>query len=420
MITPEEFPYIKSLHVNDCYTYKDFDIVLYPEHKPFSHLILTGKNGSGKSTILLSADANLSFYRKSIDVETLKNQYKLDLSLYSIKHHSPSIVNSSNDDTRSKLKYVSNLSINFINYLKLYWHINSPITIYSYLKARRESKVSQVSTISKEDDFIENLKKSTKQDYFISQFKQYLVNKKVTQAFDQIEGNSAKIQATDIFFNKLTNVIRDILEDNGLELVFAREKFEFYIRLSDGRELTFDTLSEGFSALLSILMDLFMRVDLIRKQVNDYTYDPCGIVLIDEPETHLHLELQYQVLPLLTSLFPNVQFIAATHSPAVISSIKNATIFDLTTKETQTDEVAGKSFSELMVTHFGLENEYSNVADAIINQVDAILKDTDMNPATRKQKLQTVYDENSRYLSPALKVELELLIAQQEVKYETE
>ena len=44
MITPEEFPYIKSLHVNDCYAYQDFDINLH-DYKPFSHLILTGKNG---------------------------------------------------------------------------------------------------------------------------------------------------------------------------------------------------------------------------------------------------------------------------------------------------------------------------------------------------------------------------------------
>ena len=80
-------------------------------------------------------------------------------------------------------------------------------------------------------------------------------------------------------------------------------------------------------------MDLFIRVDIIRKYVNDFSYNPCGIVLIDEPETHLHLQLQEQVLPLLTRLFPNIRFIAATHSPAVVASIKKAATFDLTTKE---------------------------------------------------------------------------------------
>ena len=60
--------------------------------------------------------------------------------------------------------------------------------------------------------------------------------------------------------------------------------------------------------------------------------NPDCIVLIDEIETHLHLELQKLILPMLTELFPNIQFIVSTHSPFVINSIENATIFDLEKK----------------------------------------------------------------------------------------
>lgn len=215
----------------------------------------------------------------------------------------------------------------------------------------------------------------------------------------------------------MTNSFRNIFEDNKLDLEFQQEDFEFFIKLSDGRKLTFDVLSEGFSALLSILMDLFTRVDLIRKGVGNYSYNPCGIVLIDEPETHLHLQLQEQVLPLLTSLFPNIQFIAATHSPAVIASIKNATIFDLTTKESRgSEETVGRSYSDLMVSHFGLENEYSATADTIIKQVNDVLNTLGDKPDEMKTALQAIYDANSPYLSPTLKVELELLIAQQKAQ----
>lgn len=49
----EAFPYFTSLHANDCYTYQDFDIPIgVGEGKGFRHLILTGKNDSGKTTIL--------------------------------------------------------------------------------------------------------------------------------------------------------------------------------------------------------------------------------------------------------------------------------------------------------------------------------------------------------------------------------
>jgi hypothetical protein len=56
--------------------------------------------------------------------------------------------------------------------------------------------------------------------------------------------------------------------------------------------------------------------------------------LVDEIETHLHVELQKRVLPFLTKAFPNIQFIVATHSPFVITSLEKAVVFDLEKKET--------------------------------------------------------------------------------------
>jgi predicted ATP-binding protein involved in virulence len=190
-----------------------------------------------------------------------------------------------------------------------------------------------------------------------------------------------------------------------LKLEFISESYEFLLHFGDGRAVTFNQLSAGFSALLSILMDLLMRTDLLRKQANDYTYDPCGFVLIDEPETHLHLEMQYQILPLLTNLFPNLQFIVATHSPAVASSIKGATVFDLSTGEVLGDEAAGSSFSELMQTHFGVENEYSNVADEIIADIKRIVKLSDHKQA--RQQLLQLLEAKGRYMSAGLRLEVE-------------
>ena len=60
-----------------------------------------------------------------------------------------------------------------------------------------------------------------------------------------------------------------------------------------------------------------------------FDFSVAGIVLIDEIETHLHLELQRRILDLLTSIFPNIQFILSTHSPFIINSVDNAVIYDL-------------------------------------------------------------------------------------------
>ena len=45
------FSYIKQIKVNDCFTHQDFSVPK-EELKTLRHIVLTGKNGSGKTTIL--------------------------------------------------------------------------------------------------------------------------------------------------------------------------------------------------------------------------------------------------------------------------------------------------------------------------------------------------------------------------------
>ena len=56
-------------------------------------------------------------------------------------------------------------------------------------------------------------------------------------------------------------------------------------------------------------------------------------VLLDEPENHLHPELQQTLLPSLLEAFPNVQFIVATHNPFIISSVESSLIYVLNYNE---------------------------------------------------------------------------------------
>lgn len=85
-----------------------------------------------------------------------------------------------------------------------------------------------------------------------------------------------------------------------------------------GREpFDFNTLSSGFVAVLDIVVDVIIRMEKQITTVFDFSIP--GIVLIDEIETHLHLALQKKILGLLTTIFPNVQFIVSTHSPFIIN-----------------------------------------------------------------------------------------------------
>ncbi len=362
------FPYISQIQVNNCYTYQDFAIPAKPL-EGIKHIVLTGKNGSGKTTILDGVSKSVAQF-ESYGFGVKADNDNVKLSLVSPDDHT----------------------------------FGGQITdenIFSYFKAHRKVVLTDVNTVTKEEDFLTALQEGDEKQNFVSHFKQYLVNKKVYEAFDYMKDKTASSNTNKSFFDHLTEVLRSIFDDYELELEFVQENFEFYLVFADERRVTFDQLSEGFSAFLSILMDLLMKTDLIRKAKKDYSFEPEGIVLIDEPETHFHLSMQYQILPLLTNLFPRIQFIVATHSPAIISSIKNAIVYDISSKEEVSDWVLGSSFSELMIKHFGLDNEYSAIADQIISAVSQAVKAKDVD------KLQNILTENEPYLTPSLRLEIE-------------
>ena len=203
MISPEDFPYITSIYVNDCYTYQDFNIDLI-KHQPFSHLILTGKNGSGKSTILSQINEHISTMRKNGE-DLLRKAVGIRLN-----------IESSNNSEDLKTKYVGVLKdwekeINeFERIIPTYSNKIDPTLfilkkeyVYSYLLPFRDSKVNKVETPTKQESFENQIEQSDTKGFFIKNFKQFLVNKKVNQAFAQIKHHNSEIANTDVFFNKI-------------------------------------------------------------------------------------------------------------------------------------------------------------------------------------------------------------------------
>jgi hypothetical protein len=80
-----------------------------------------------------------------------------------------------------------------------------------------------------------------------------------------------------------------------------------------------DAVSGGISSIIDITWQLFMYADPKQRFV----------AVIDEPENHLHPELQKSLLHNLIKAFPNVQFIVATHNPFMISAEKDSNVYVL-------------------------------------------------------------------------------------------
>ena len=78
--------------------------------------------------------------------------------------------------------------------------------------------------------------------------------------------------------------------------------------------LDFFSLSTGESTLFTIFCAILRDFDLSESNATSLK-EISGIVIIDEIDSHLHVDLQYNVLPALIQLFPNIQFILTSHSP---------------------------------------------------------------------------------------------------------
>lgn len=88
---------------------------------------------------------------------------------------------------------------------------------------------------------------------------------------------------------------------------------------TDSGEFPIDAVSGGISSLINIAWQLYMFADRNEKFV----------AIIDEPENHLHPELQKNFLGNFIKAFPNVQFIIATHNPFMITSQKDSNVYVL-------------------------------------------------------------------------------------------
>ena len=151
----------------------------------------------------------------------------------------------------------------------------------------------------------------------------YLVGLKATQAFAQTEDNPQQASEIRAWFQRFEGILRKIYDDPALTLQFDTKNFSFSIQATGREPFDFNTMSMGYAAVFDIIGDLIMRME------SKGRYDLEGIVLIDEIETHLHVELQKKILPILSELFPQLQFILTTHSPFVLNSAQNSVVYDL-------------------------------------------------------------------------------------------
>ncbi|PWE47951.1 AAA family ATPase [Pseudomonas prosekii] len=92
-----------------------------------------------------------------------------------------------------------------------------------------------------------------------------------------------------------------------------------------GEESTFpfNDLSDGQRGMVALFADIARRMCILNPHMGkNVLKNTSGVVIIDELDIHLHPAWQRSIVPALRAAFPKVQFIAASHSPQIIGSLK--------------------------------------------------------------------------------------------------
>lgn len=108
--------------------------------------------------------------------------------------------------------------------------------------------------------------------------------------------------------NELFASINGFLNKTGRD-VTRDEKGFIAIKLKSGKVIKWFNFSRGEKTLFVLLLSVFLN-----KNEN-------VIFILDEPDLSLHIEWQELLLPTLSRLAPERQFILSTHSPALIGNV---------------------------------------------------------------------------------------------------
>lgn len=221
---------------------------------------------------------------------------------------------------------------------------------------------------------------------------------KATQAFTKDKEKSEKI---DKWFQAFEDILKKIFEDKNLQLNFNDETFQFSICETDREPFDFNTMSSGYAAIFEIINDLIIRMEA--KSGLRTEFDIEGIVLVDEIETHLHLDLQKKILPILTTLFPNIQFIITTHSPFILSSVDNAVIYDLQNRTLVENGLENLPYEGIVEGYFNADTLSAELRGKFERYKDLVSKDELSDEEYEEiDKLEFYLDEIPDYLAKEL------------------
>jgi len=341
---------VKSLNIKNFKGIKDLelDFTYQENNKILNNIVIYGINGSGKSTILEAIYLCLivaSTYHKKADLRRIEsylidyislgsewiynneNEFKIDITLEDNKNFISGILTyHQHDGLKWIIKDDKKLSSEFqdsFTYLSSYRLLN-PSTVHS---AGDWSEIERI-----EDNVVFRDRMRYKRD------PRYRHSNSFPSLSLQFENNYRTVKQylvnliTDKKVEALTSENREVLEKikESFKIFFPNKVFleqlsrtdnnkdyRLMIKNEDGSIVDLDQLSSGEREVIAFF------TYLCTKAINN------SILIIDEPELHLHSKWQSIILYSLHQIFPNSQLFLATHSNEIHQSSSESELFEL-------------------------------------------------------------------------------------------
>jgi predicted ATPase len=320
----------KSIKIS---TWRQFEKVEIDFHPKLT--ILTGANGAGKTTILNLLNQHYGWSTELVgtpkkDKKTGGLKFFSDFWKFFSKsenendyqeHEIGQITYTDGQKCSLKIPNIvgSTYNVNFQGQQGIRGiHIPSHRPIYKY------QAVQNISTqvVSKQNAFSKYRDTSVQryQGHMSGHTENYYIKETLISLATFGYGNQVVTKNDEAIklFEGFENILRIVLPPKLGFQRFAIRIPEVILETSSG-EFALDAVSGGIASII----DLAWQIYMFDEDANPFT------ITFDEPENHLHPEMQKTILPNFLAAFPRVQFIVASHNPFIISSVPDSNVYVL-------------------------------------------------------------------------------------------
>lgn len=328
---------MKLLHLT-LQNFRRYAAARFHFHQQFTMLI--GNNGKGKTTVLDAvaimlntyfqgarlatgggnigkADARFLFTEKAGQV-FLERKAEVSLNATATIHGSPVSWQRDMGDRGGKAKALVRLGVQDRAKVKEGQSPDLPLLLY-YGAGRLWNLHDDIDTekpSSQLDAYRYCLDPKSDQKAFEKWFKKL--------AYTELQKRT-RIPATDVVRQAVMTCI-----PGALDFYHDTDYDELTIKLEKEGLVPFNSLSDGYRNMVGMVADIAHRAARLNPHHGaDAAIKTTGIVLIDEIDLHLHPKWQRRVVMDLKKAFPNLQFIASTHSPFILQSLEPGEVIDL-------------------------------------------------------------------------------------------